>query len=333
MKLYTKLLITLLVSLSAFAQSDNIGTGGASELLIPVFARNISLGGSDLSTVSGLNAIQTNPAGLVKARNSEATVSTMSYIADIEVNFFGVSIKSETSSFAVWGKTVNVGDIEVTTLEEQNGTGRFYSPTLFHGGLTYSKQLTDAITFGVTGKYIQETIERTDATGFALDFGIQYLHDSGISLGFALKNIGGDLTFSGDNLNVSGSYPGSTNNQNVTTQVLAQKFGLPVVFEVSMGYEYKLDEESVTNLYSRFKNNDKSDNLISGGLEYGYDSMFFARAGYETFTSASEANIFGAAFGLGLNLDMGGSSFKVDYAYRTAEFFDGSQVFTFLLEF
>ncbi len=334
MKLYQVLIFLLASSLVLGQGGDKVGTGGATELLIPVFARNIALGGSNLSTVKGLDAIQTNPAGVVMSGKSEAAVSTMSYIADIDVQFFGVSIQtSESSNIAVWGKSVNLGDIQVTTLDAQDGLDEYYNPTLFHGGLTYSKRMTEAISFGVTAKYIVEEIQRTSATGVAFDFGLQYRHNSGTSVGFALKNIGGDMQFNGDNLNISVESPTNPNEQTVVTRLISQAFTLPVIFEMSVGYEHKIDEQSVANAYAKFSNNDKADNIVAGGVEYIYDNMFSARVGYEAAPENSESTVFGPAFGMGVNLDLGGSNFVLDYAYRSAEFFDGSQVFTIKLNF
>ena len=331
MKLNKTVLSLLLVAL-AFTQGGNkIGTGGASQLLIPMSARNISLAGSNASTASGLDAVQINPAGLSTKGSSEFKVTQMNYIADIDLNAISMALSiSESSSIAVWGRSLSVGEIEVTTLSDPNGNGQTYEPTLFVGGFTYSSRLTDRINFGLSAKYYMEKIQRSDASGMAFDFGVQYLHESGISMGVSLKNIGPDMQFRGDALNVK-SKPNGQNNQDldVTTQLLAQKVSLPVIFDISLGYKYELDSETSTNLYTKYSNNDKSEKLLTGGLELQYDDMFFVRGGYESYMENQENYIFGAAFGIGVQM----SSFSVDYGYRQAEFFDGNHVFTIGLAF
>jgi len=73
---------------------NRAGTAAAMELLIPVGARDMALGGASVATTSGLAALHWNPAGLSRAAHSaELMVSSMSYIADIRVNYIAASAK------------------------------------------------------------------------------------------------------------------------------------------------------------------------------------------------------------------------------------------------
>jgi len=65
------------------------GSGGASELLIPVGARGIALGGSTLANSYGLEALFWNPANIARVGDYSTNVllSHMEHIADIGVEY------------------------------------------------------------------------------------------------------------------------------------------------------------------------------------------------------------------------------------------------------
>ena len=90
-------------------------------------------------------------------------VSTMSYLADIRVNYIAAGAKfNSIGSFAFDLKTLDQGDIPITTEAQPDGTGGTYSPTFFTLGLHYSRALTDRISVGGTTHYIVNRIERVD---------------------------------------------------------------------------------------------------------------------------------------------------------------------------
>lgn len=70
------------------AQNKRTGTAAATELLIPVGARYLAMGGSPIASATGIEAVHYNPAGLGLLKNSaEGMFSSMSYIADINVSY------------------------------------------------------------------------------------------------------------------------------------------------------------------------------------------------------------------------------------------------------
>ncbi|SVE41984.1 uncharacterized protein METZ01_LOCUS494838, partial [marine metagenome] len=74
------------------AGQNRAGTAAATELLIPVGARDMAMGGASVATTSGLAALHWNPAGLSRGgSDAELMVSTMSYLADIRVNYVAAS--------------------------------------------------------------------------------------------------------------------------------------------------------------------------------------------------------------------------------------------------
>jgi len=71
---------------------------------------------------------------------------------------------------------------------------------IFDTRFTYSKVLTDRIAIGTNLKLISENIQNTNATGFALDAGVQYRFSEALMIGAAVKNIGSDMKYSGQDL-------------------------------------------------------------------------------------------------------------------------------------
>ena len=322
------------------------GTGGATELVIPVGASGIALGGSNLSTATGLEALFWNPAGVANMTNSAtAMFSHMDYIANIGVEYGAVAANFE--GFGVVSldiKSLNVGTIQVTTNDQPDGTGQTFSPQFLTAGVSYSRALTDRISIGLTLNYISETIAQVSATGFGLNAGVQYkdLGDiSGLSFGLVLKNIGPQMTYGGPGLLVQASPTGSTSTPSDPFSrapsfysVNAAAFDLPSAFDIGFGYKPDLGDMNSLQISGVFENNNFSGDLYNVGLEYGYDKMFFARVGYSISPKNQDPNyIYGFSAGAGINYNLGGMDIKFDYAYRAAKYLTGNNVFEVSLGF
>ena len=319
-------------------RGDKVGTTAAPELLIPVGGREIGLGGSSLSTTSGIEAIYWNPAGVARTSfGTEALFSYMTYIADIGIEYAAV-----TSSFSGFGtvglsiKSLSFGNIEITTEDAPDGTGQTFSPSYLTIGLTYSRSLTDRISVGVTTKLISERIDRVSASGFAFDAGIQYsgfANISGLSIGVAVKNLGSPMQFGGSGLLREATVANSrrpASNYNIQ----ASSDELPSVIELGVGYQYLFEEKNTLSFSTLFQNNNFSDDEYKLGLEYGYDNTFFVRGGYNlSEQTVQDSYIFGATFGAGVHHDFSGLDLTIDYAYSDVKFFPSSHTMSLKLGF
>jgi hypothetical protein len=196
----------MLLAVPALAQHQRVGAIAAPELLIPVGARDLALGGASISTTRGVEAMYWNVAGLGHMEGgAEAMFSTMTYIGDINVVYGAVAGKF--GSFGNVGftiKSLSFGDIPLTTEDDpENVSNRFYSPTFVTVTAGFARPLTDAITIGLGVKLISEKIDRVSSSGFAFDFGVQYdglVGVKGLNLGLAVKNIGPQMQFDGPGL-------------------------------------------------------------------------------------------------------------------------------------
>jgi hypothetical protein len=340
--------ILVVVSLGYAGGENRAGTNAAPELLIPVGARDIAMGGASVATTSGVDAIYWNPAGLARSPfGASAMFSHMTYIADIPVNY--VAIAASFSGFGTLGfslKSLGIGDIPVTNEDYPDGTGEIISPTYVTLGLTYSRQLADNISIGVTTNLISERIDRVSATGLAFNAGVQYSglgNIPGLNIGVAVKNIGPQMKFDGSALLQAGTV-GSDQRQGFYS-INAGSFELPSTIEIGASYTTKLSEDNGLTFVSLFENNNFSADEYKVGAEYAFRDNFFARAGWDlaqnrtdpTLTSVSGVDeatyLFGFTAGAGVHSAVGDLDITVDYAYRAVKFLSGSHIVSIKLGF
>lgn len=335
MKTIKTICLLLILSISVFAGDvSRKGTTGADELLIPVGARGIATGGSMLASLTGLESIYYNPAGLDMSQGAEAMFSYMNYLADINVSYFAASTSLEgLGSIALSYKSIDFGKIPITTVDFPDGTGSTYSPNFITLGLTYSKIITDRISVGTNLKLINETIINTSATGFAADVGIQYRFNNQLAIGASLKNIGTNMTFSGSDLiqhtTLNGTDPGSPTG---TVSVVAEEFQIPSYFELSAAYKMQFNEQNNLLLGSAFTANNALEDKINFGLEYSFMNTFFLRGGYNHLIENNSNSIFGFTAGAGVNYVISDIGVTFDYAFRSVKDFPtANHIFTLKL--
>lgn len=333
-----KLLIVLIIAGVGIALAGDVsrkGTTGAEQLLIPVGARSIATGGAFLSNTAGVEAIYYNPAGLDVSSRSEVMFSYMSYIADVNVTYLAAGAHfGELGSFGFSFKTVDFGEIPVTTNEAPDGTGASYSPSFFIGGLTYSKVITDRVAAGINLKLVHEGIQNTSANGFALDFGVQYRFPQNLSLGVAVKNIGSNMSYSGQDLESKTSIPNANpGTKTASYSPVTEEFQIPSYFELSMAYDYRFDEMNNLLVGTAFRQNNASEDQLQLGLEYSFMNRFYARGGYDFRLENTSESIYGITLGAGINYPLiEGVGIMFDYAYRDVKDFPtANHIFTLKL--
>jgi hypothetical protein len=339
------LAILLLCALSVLAGNKNrIATAGAQELLIPVGARGIAMGGSTLASITGVEAIFYNPAGVARSLSDvDASFSTMSYIGDINVSYAAVAVKAGSiGTIGLSLKSLGFGDIPVTTEFFPDGTGEMYSPSFVNIGLTYSNLVSDRVSVGTTATVVSEKIMSTSASGLAFNVGIQYagLGLPGLSLGVAIKNVGTQMKFEGSNLLHQGTINDAERNANPNSYTVnTTAFDLPTSIEIGLAYAYKVNDKNILTVAGNFQNNNFADDEYKVGAEYMFENMLFVRGGYSFAPQADNdptgvtSYIFGYTFGAGVAIDLGGLEARVDYGYRYVKYFEGKNVFTVSLGF
>ncbi len=333
--LFAFLLIVVLSTGSLFASGGaRNGTAGATQLLIPVGARGVAMSGSAMVNLDGIEGMYYNPALLSRSTHqTQATFSLMNYIADIDVQYGAVSFNVEgLGTFGFSFKSLNVDDIEVTTVQNPEGTGQFFSPGFNVIGLTYSKMLSDRISVGITANLINEELALVSASGIGFDVGITYsnlANIQGFGFGIAIKNLGPQMAYEGSGLNIDADAGGLRRQGQIFYKIEAASFELPSTLEIGLGYQLSIDQQNSLNLNGTFQNSNFYGDEYRIGGEYNFDNTFFVRGGYMMTPDLEEdENIYGLTAGVGLNYDLGNLDLKVNYAFREVEFFDNNHVFS-----
>jgi len=340
---FITLLLVLMFSIQPiFAGGRKLGTAGAPELLIPMGARSVGMAGSNIANVINTEAIYWNPAGLSRLENAEATFTYMTYFADMSISYLTAGFSAGgLGKFGISLQAMNVGEIEVTTLEVPEGTGEIIKPNYLTAGISYAKLLTDRISFGLNTKLITEKIGNMSATAVGWDLGLQYRSDVNIDFGIVLRNLGSKIKFDGTGIEYDSDIPYS--NPNATTRKTKLDMAsheLPTSLQIGLAYRYNLSEQHKTNFVGQFVNSSYSFDQLVGGMEYSYKDMVFLRGGYnmpffpDEYSGDSKDDYqYGLHLGAGVSLPVGTNRLRIDYAYRDMELFDGNNYFTLGFEF
>ena len=335
MRFLILLLLACLAAMPAQAGNpDRAGSSGAGELQIPVSARGLALGNGVMADIEGAEAIYYNPAGLSGLGGAEVYFSHVSYIADMNKNYFAGAVKTGYGAFGVTVDVFSVGEMMETTESAPEGTGRTFSPTFAVVGGTYSQFLTDEVSVGASVKMVNESILDVSAVGVAFDFGLQYRPSwRNLRVGVVLKDFGPQMRFSGDGFETSHSV---SDNPTANPHILrsqSSSFELPSTFQVGMVYRVVDRGDNRVNGYGCFMNNNFGRDEYHLGAEYSFRSTLSLRGSF--IANGSSDNNFGPSFGVGLKLPLGGSSSaQFDYAMRTvADYFDNTQVFSIKFAF
>lgn len=339
-KILATLLLPIFIAAAAFgAGYDRAGTASGQQLLIPVGARSIAMGGADLATVSGVDAIYWNPAGIARAGYSaNAMFSRTNYLADIGVNYVAVDASLfGFGHFAFSLKSLDFGDIPITTADNPDGTGGVFSPAFFVGTVSYSRMLTDRISAGITTKLVSEQIERVGASGVAFDAGVQYANFAdiqGLDVGVAVKNVGPAMRYDGPGLLRQGDVQNADRPPG-QYKINTASFEMPSYFDVGVSYRIPFAQNALSINYLFRNNNFMYDQSVVGAEVQLFD-MLFVRGGYNYLMGASDnpdASIFGPTVGAGFQYDFGGTTLNLDYSYQMMNFFANQHTIAFSLGF
>ncbi|MGQ9805772.1 MAG: PorV/PorQ family protein [Chlorobiales bacterium] len=334
----TLLLATALMQPALQAQERRVGASSGNQVLIPVGGVGMAMAGAATATLTGVEAMYWNPGAVAYSRKGELMFSSMSYLADIKISYLAATANlgnAGTVGFAI--KSLNFGDILRTTDEDPDGLrGEQWSPNYITASLTYAKAFTDRIAVGATAKLISETILSSSATGLALDFGVQYTTPFDLKIAVILKNLGDQMRYAGPDLERQvARFPGDGPQNLLRTEIVASAGEIPSSFEIGAAYDFKLDPKNVVTLAGNFRNNNFSEDEYQLGAQYAFQDLLFLRGGMNFDVSKHGENVFTNSFalGAGINYRLGGVSIMLDYAYRSAQFFSGNQVFAVRLGF
>ncbi|MBU3740845.1 MAG: PorV/PorQ family protein [Candidatus Kapabacteria bacterium] len=301
-----------------------VGLAGGQFLKIGVGARGTGMAGAFSGLANDLTSLYWNPAGAADIKNYAADAHTTFWFAGMQHSFAAAIMPvSEKLRAAVSFTSFNSGDIQITTMDQQDGTGGIYSVSDIALGFSLSGYLTEQFAFGVTAKYVQHAFSQMSAGGFVFDIGTRYNTGfNGMTLGFTITGLGTEQTFTGPEVNRTNAPFSGINTTPLDMTLATSSFNLPLSFRAGLGVDlFKgfldvapptdtdgtiihnwlvgLDFETLSDVPEQF----------AIGTEYTFREFVTVRAGYRFGHDQ-----FGLAAGLGLRYTSGDFDGSVDYS-------------------
>jgi opacity protein-like surface antigen len=331
----------MIMSISSFAQKPmRAGTTSANFLEIGYGAAGSALGDAYVSMANDASATYWNPAGLAQMSRSEVMFTIQPWIVGMNTTFGAVGIV--VPGFGTIGASIimmDYGEMDVTTMEKQEGTGEKFTAKDMALAISYARNLTEWFSFGASGKIVNSTIWHENASAFAFDLGVLIKTDffsptggneHGLNIGMSISNYGSALKYEGSDLltpidvdpNAAGNY------QSAPGRLSTQEWELPLIFRIGASVTPILTDmhEIILSVDALHPNNNSES--VNVGAQYSliFSSFgkLFLRGGYKALYM--DDSQYGASFGVGLQVDMmSNQSVKVEYAYRSIGIFGGIQ--------
>ena len=168
------LIIISLICSNVFGQTINrYGTTAANFLEIGVGSRATSMGDAYVAVANDVSSIYWNPAGLSNVSNSSALFMVQPWLVDIDMLFAGGAVVVPNVGVLGLGIThLDYGEMDVTNLEYQDGTGERFGASDMAATFTFSRKIVSWFSFGSSMKYISSNIWHSSASAFAVDLGV-----------------------------------------------------------------------------------------------------------------------------------------------------------------
>ncbi|MBL4593276.1 MAG: PorV/PorQ family protein [Flavobacteriales bacterium] len=350
LKLSIILVMTLGYSINVMGgNEDRAGEAGASQILINPWTQSVGWGGANTASVTGLEAMSLNIAGLAFTRKTEVLVNHKRYLvgSDVAINTFGLAQRvGETGVIGISIMSMSFGDIEITEVDLPEGGVGTFSPKYTNIDIGFAKTFSNSISGGLSLKIISEAIANVSSRGYAFDAGIRYVtgDNDQIKFGIALKNVGPTMRPTGDGVSFTTEEENANGNAYLTTKDhRVEDFQLPSLLNIGASYDFYISPKVDTTskeisadhritLAGNFTSNSFTKDQYRIGLEYGFRNLFMLRGGYvleqntwfdsEKRTSAYTGPAFGASFIAPLGKK--GTTFGFHYAYQMTENFSGT---------
>ncbi len=288
---------------------DRAGTSGFQFLKIPIDARSAALGETVVANAFDASALFWNPALAAHLETVTFGVSHVAYFVDVTLNYAGTTfhLPGPSLTLGLSLQTLSSGSMDVTTEFEPFGTGESFSLFDMAAGITVAQSLTDLFSYGVTAKYIRESVAGIDQTTLAFDLGIYYqIGSTGAQMAVAVRNFGLDSFSNGE---IS---RGIIDSPSVVIEREFESITLPTTF--LLGLTYNVLHKNVENdFFVSAQLNNPNDNAENWnmGMEYIWQKLLSLRLGYRF--GIEEHTI--PSVGLGINLPFFGPDLRFDYGF------------------
>jgi len=343
------LAITLITISTGFGEQINrYGSTAASFLEIGMGSAPSAMGEAYVAVTGELSAVYWNPASVAYLKNSSFSLMYQPWLVDINTIFAsGAVVMPSIGTLAISLTQVGYGEMLVTNLANQDGTGEYFTANDFAVGLSYARKIANWFSFGATAKMINSQIWHESASAFAIDLGVivktQFFSPrgekgSGLDIGMSISNYGSRMQYDGIDLiqPIDISIDETGNYGDVIGQYRTQAWELPLMFRIGLSYKpIQTSFQSLTLAVDALHPNNNSESINLGAeyaLKISNSGKFFIRGGYKALYM--DETEFGLTAGGGIELYVPGNrSVKVDYAFKEAGIMGRTHAYTLGLTF
>ena len=174
MKLFKFTIVLALLSHVCF--SDEIhryGTTAANFLEIGIGSASGGMGEAYVAVANDLSAIYWNPAGLSSFKGVGIQVMVQPWVVNINTIFAAGAVSvPRIGTFALALTQIGYGQMDVTTLAYQDGTGEKFTANELALTLSFGRRIVPWFAFGANAKLVQSNIWHASANALALDLGV-----------------------------------------------------------------------------------------------------------------------------------------------------------------
>jgi len=250
------------------------GTSGFQFLKINVDARSAGMGNSNIADAFDASSLYFNPALASRVDKSQFYISHTGYFTDVSMNYLSYVHKLKTVSLG--GSLMYLDSGEMNETDEFNplGTGRVFRTIHLAAGVTFSQQLSDLFSYGVSTKYVEEKIEEIKSQSLIFDIGFFYqVGTTGLRFAVGLNNFGLDATPTGETIRPT--------TDGIVTETNFEDVSPPTMFQIGAAYEAFKNETLDVLVTGQLINPSDNAERYSIGTEITFMDQFFLRTGYE----------------------------------------------------
>ena len=297
----SKILIIICFLLNNTSGQDDfkrVGKSGFGFLKISPSARAAGMGDAFTAIADDVTTIFYNPAGLTNLNGSVFNFNHTDWIVNSSI--ISGAIATPFGRNGALGLSIvkfDTEDFEETTVADPEGTGRMINAGDLALAIAYAIQLTDNLSFGFKGQYLEENIDADKATAVTADFSTYYKTGfRDLTLAMIMKNFGPEAKFLSDKFKLPLYF-----NINTAMSLIGSK-GSPFQWLVSVESAFATDYRDRYHL----------------GTEMWIADMIAIRGGYKFYYDTEDWTL-----GAGLKLGLGSREVIVDVSYSNfVEYFD-----------
>jgi len=288
-KIYFTIFLTV-TCLFGGHEFDKVASTSGQFLKLGVGARSMGMGGSFVGLADDASALFWNPAGMTYSSGVHSLFSHNDWALDISHDFVGAVIPLNNKGRLGFSfSALTMGEKEITTVSEPDGTGLFYSVMDLSMGASYAQTISDRLSYGLTFKYIRTSAHNESASTVAFDIGsILRTAFHNLKIGMALSNFGGELQYRGrDLIEKSDIDDDLSGNQLTDVNLRTETWPIPLMIRIGISVDLLgMNDAIIKNHFNRITlaidaehPNDSKEHL-NIGCEYSFKDFVFLRSGY-----------------------------------------------------